>query len=65
MIEDGIVKGILLAFRIERVILDTMMMKYGYLCTIHNSQGSYPTFATNAIEDKKKKEISEFIEREK
>ena len=33
--------------------------------TVPNSQGAYPTFATNATEDQKKKEISEFIKREK
>ena len=37
----------------------------GEAWTVPNSQGAYPTFAPNATEDQKKKEISEFIEREK
>ena len=37
----------------------------GEAWTVPNSQGAYPTFATNATEDEKKRELSEFIEREK
>ena len=33
--------------------------------TVPESEGAYPTFAANATEDEKKKEISQFIEREK
>ena len=34
----------------------------GEAWTVPHSQGAYPTFATNATEDEKKREISEFIE---
>ena len=43
----------------------TFLAGAGEAWTVPNSQGAYPIFAPNATEDQKKKEISEFIEREK
>ena len=37
----------------------------GTTWTVPESEGAYPTFRANATEEEKKKEISEFIEREK